>query len=70
MTAPKKPLDLWWARLWRAEPVLVSTVVPVAATAGLLTAGQASTVTTVLLVAAQVAAAFGIRTQVKPKGKA
>lgn len=51
--------------LWAKEPVLVAEVVPLAATAGLVTQAQASaltaSITGVVAAIVQVAAAFGVR---------
>lgn len=56
--------------LWAKEPVLVSTALPVLVTIGVLTQAQLSTLTHVLAsvgaVVAEVAAAFGARSQVTP----
>lgn len=57
---------LGWARkLWAKEPVLAGAVLPVAVTVGVLTQDQASAITNALTgaaaVAAELAAAFGVR---------
>lgn len=59
--------------LWADEPVLVGTLLPLAATVGLITQAQASAteqaVSAVAAAAVQVAVAFGIRSRVSPAGK-
>lgn len=61
-------------RLWRDEPVLVATVVPILTTVGIISADQASAVTNavagVVAIGVQVAAAFGVRSTVRPTSKA
>ena len=56
--------------LWAKEPVLISSLLPVLVTVGVLTQAQVSTLTHVLAtvgaVVAEVAAAFGARSQVTP----
>lgn len=56
--------------LWAREPVLVGSVLPVLVTLGVLTQDQASAVTSAITgaaaIAAEVAAAFGIRSRVTP----
>lgn len=57
-------------RLWAREPVLAGTVLPVLVTVGVITQTQASTVQQAIAglvaVAAEVAAAFGVRHHVTP----
>jgi hypothetical protein len=53
-------------KLWQQEPVLVTTLLPLLTTIGVLTATQQSAIDTVVAAAVQVAAAFGIRARVSP----
>ena len=59
--------------LWRREPVLVGSVLPVLVTLGVLTQSQASTVTNVIAgvasVVGELAVSFGVRSKVSPAAK-
>ena len=58
------------AALWHREPVLIGTALPVLVTIGVLTQDQATVLTNAITglvaVAAEVAAAFGVRAKVTP----
>jgi hypothetical protein len=58
------------AALWKREPVLVGTIVPLLATVGVLTTDQASALANgiagVIAVVVEIAAAFGVRSRVSP----
>jgi hypothetical protein len=60
-------------KAWAAEPVLVAVVPPILVTAGVITLAQSNALTaavgSILAAAAQLAAAFGVRTAVKPAAK-
>lgn len=53
------------AALWRREPVLVGTALPVLVTLGILTQDQASAVTNVIAGVVALAAQFGVAVKVR-----
>jgi phage-related protein len=67
MKLPKIPS---LAALWKREPVLVGTIVPLLATVGVLTTDQASALANgiagVIAAVVEIAAAFGVRSRVSP----
>jgi phage-related protein len=67
MKLPKIPS---LAALWKREPVLVGTLVPLLATVGVLTTDQASALANgiagVVAAVVEIAAAFGVRSRVSP----
>jgi hypothetical protein len=67
MKLPKLPS---LTALWKREPVLVGTLVPLLATVGVLTTDQASALANgiagVIAVVVEIAAAFGVRSRVSP----
>lgn len=59
--------------LWAREPVLVSTLIPLGVSVGLISQAQGSTlqdtITAIVAAVVQVCAALGIRSQVSPAAK-